>query len=149
MVAGPQEGKGRWLLATGPVLQPYRLIITLIILHPFPQGMSKCFWEDFCRLQIALLNGFSKAQRKIPNGNPSGRRGIAAFSEQGNSSLVPAAGRAALCAQQLAEEVAGGFLFPHDGNSPGPGKALAGRARHREARRAHGQEMTAQLLAAQ
>lgn len=41
------------------------------------------------------------------------------------------------------------FLSPYDGNSPRPGKALAGRAQHRETRRAPGQDMTTQLLAVQ
>lgn len=74
------------------------------------------------------LNGFVKGQRKIHNVNPSGLWGIADFSEQGNSSLISVVGRAPLCTERLADEVVDCFLSPHDGNSPRPGKALAGRA---------------------
>lgn len=82
-----------------------------------------------------------KHKGKSPVETPRGGGGIAAFSEQGNSSLGPAAARA--CTQQLAEELAGCLPFPQDGNSPGPGKASAGGAQHQEAPRARGQEVTA------
>lgn len=117
------------------------VLLSLLFCIPFPRGCPNASGGGFCRLQTTLPNGFSKAPRKIPRGNPAGQRGIAAFSEQGNSSFGPAAARA--CTQQLAEELAGFLPFPQDGNSPGPGKASAGGAQHQEAPRARGQEVTA------
>lgn len=88
-----------------------------------------------------------KAQIKIPTADPSGLWGIS--SDEGSLSLIALVGRALLCAEHLADEAVACFLFPHDGNSPRPGKALAGRTQHQEAQRAPSQEMTAWLLAAQ
>lgn len=91
-----------------------------------------------------LQNGFFKAQIKIPTAAPSGLWGIS--SDEGNLSLISLVGRAPLCAGHLADEAVDCFLFPHDGNSPRPGKALAGRTQHQEAERAPSQEMTARLF---
>lgn len=96
-----------------------------------------------------LLNGFFKGQIKIHSAKPSGLWGIADFSEQGNWSLISVVGRALLCTEPPADELVDCFLSPHDGNSPRPGKALAGRAQHQETQRAPSQHMTTQLLAAQ
>lgn len=100
-----------------------------------------------------LLNGFFKGQRKIDNAKPSGLLGIADFSEQGSSSLMSPVGKALLCtarrADELNQQIVDCFLSPHGRNSPRPGKALAGKAQHQEARRAPSQDITTRLFAAQ
>lgn len=85
-----------------------------------------------------------KHKLRFPLQPPQDCGGIS--SDEGNLSLTALVGRALLCAGHLADEAVDCFLFPHDGNSPRPGKALAGRTQHQEAERAPSQEMTARLL---
>lgn len=95
-------------------------------------------------MHIMLWNGCFKGQWT----KPAGLWGVGDFSEQGESSLISLVGRALLCTEQLTHELVDYVLSPREGNSPRPGKALAGRAQHQEPRRAPGQDMTTQLLAA-